>query len=225
MAKGSIGRLDELNFMIDTGALPSVVSSRVVKELKLQGIREQLSVFTRDVSVQRVVIPDVALGPIHLQAMPALARNLDFIQRQTGVRVDAVIGLNVLGRCNLAIDYKTRKMIFGTQVSEEPGIPLEVGPGCMLVLVRFGDCRLRLMVDTRAKHLMLFESRFRSHFPNLRPSGRSSGSEAGAVAGHEHRRSRSGPAAGEPDPVRSRFHSGFRWPAGSEQSEGGTRHS
>lgn len=169
VAKGSIGEKRNRNLLIDTGAVPSVVDARLAKKLKLKGRESHLSLFTKRVKVKSVVLPSLELGPIRLTDHPVMIQDLRFIERGIGVRIDAIIGLDVLGWSNLMIDYGTRRLHFGVRVSDEPKIPLELGPGCMLLAVRIEGRTLRLMVDTGASGLMLFETRFRTLFPNLRP--------------------------------------------------------
>lgn len=171
VARGSIAEKGNRNFLIDTGAVPSVVDARLAKKLKLKGRESQLSFFTDRVKVKSVVLPSLELGPIRLTEHPVLVQDLRFIERGIGVRIDAVIGLDVLGWSNLTVNYGTRRLHFGVQVSDEPRIPLELGPGCMLLSVRIEDRTLRLMVDTGASGLMLFEDRFRKLFPNLKLKG------------------------------------------------------
>ena len=76
VARGSIGNLRNLNFLIDTGAVPSVLDRRIAKKLHLTGSFEKLSVFTNELEAQRVIAPEVSLGPFHADALPAVVGNL-----------------------------------------------------------------------------------------------------------------------------------------------------
>ncbi len=49
---------------------------------------------------------------------------------------------------------------------------MEVGPGCMVIRARAGQNQLRLMVDTGAPGLMLYEKGFKKKFPNARRLGK-----------------------------------------------------
>lgn len=57
VAQGSIGSLKKLNFLIDTGAVPSVVAQRIARKLALRGTVDKVTVFSQTLQTQRVVLP------------------------------------------------------------------------------------------------------------------------------------------------------------------------
>lgn len=59
VARGSVGNLKSLNFLLDTGAVPSVLDERVANKLRLTGTVEKLSIFTKELEAERVSMPDV----------------------------------------------------------------------------------------------------------------------------------------------------------------------
>ena len=65
VVRGSIGNARNLNFLLDTGASPSVVDRRVAQKLHLQVSSGQLSTFTQKVAVDQSVAADIHLGPFH----------------------------------------------------------------------------------------------------------------------------------------------------------------
>src|SRR5215469_1177095 len=95
VAKGSMGRLQKLNFIIDTGAVPSVVDARVARRLGLKGTFDTVSVFSKDVRTEEVVVPTIELGPVHAESVRFLAQDLRFIENGLGLRIDAIIGFDV----------------------------------------------------------------------------------------------------------------------------------
>jgi hypothetical protein len=97
VAQGGVGRLKNLNFIIDTGAVPSVVDQRVARKLGLAGRAEQLSVFNRNLEAQRVVLPDLALGPLRARSVDVRVTDLSAFERALGVPIAGMIGLDVLG--------------------------------------------------------------------------------------------------------------------------------
>lgn len=64
VVQGSIGSLNKLNFLIDTGAVPSVLDQRIARKLRLVGKEESVSVFSGSLRALRVEVADVQLGPI-----------------------------------------------------------------------------------------------------------------------------------------------------------------
>ncbi|MGD0921694.1 MAG: retropepsin-like aspartic protease [Terriglobia bacterium] len=171
VVKGSIAGLDKLNFLIDTGAVPSVVDRRIAQKLKLSGNGQSLSVFSQSVQAQGVVLSDVALGPIRAERLPVLVRDLAFIEEGMGIHIDAMVGLDVLARSSFRIDYQSKKMIFGAVEPSEYSVVFEPRPGYVLVQFEVEGQPLRLVVDTGAKDVVLFESRVHGRLASVRTAG------------------------------------------------------
>lgn len=183
VVRGSVGGIKNLNFVIDTGAVPSVVDTRLSHRLGLTGQPDQVSVFTHSVPAERVVLPDVIVGPIHVTRLEALVQDLTFIERGLGERVDALIGLDVLGKMNFSIDYASQRLIFdpvleGQTVWSE----LEAGNSYVATQIQLQGVPLRLMVDTGVKHVVLFENRVQSLLPVDRIQGARITSNLGGTA-------------------------------------------
>ncbi len=137
VAQGGVGRLKNLNFIIDTGAVPSVVGQRVARKLGLVGRAEQLSVFNRNLEAQRVVLPDLVLGPLRARSVDVLVTDLSAFERALGVPIAGMIGLDVLGSSDFSIDYATKTLSFGRleMPASVGSVPFETGQG--YVTVRF----------------------------------------------------------------------------------------
>jgi predicted aspartyl protease len=166
-----MGGLEKLKFLIDTGAVPSVVDRRIAHKLRLVGARNQVSVYNQNLETQEVVVPSVELGPIRTASLPAVVEDLSSVEENLGVRIDAIIGLDVLGSSNFCIDYEAKKISFGRSGDPFPSpelvVPFQVGPGSLFVKMEVQGEPLRLMVDTGAKSLMLFENRVKGRLPVL----------------------------------------------------------
>ena len=126
VAKGSMGGLQKLNFIIDTGAVPSVVDARVARKLGLKGTLDAVSVFSKDVRTEEVVVPSIELGPVHAESVRCLAQDLGFIEKGLGLRIDAIVGLDVLGGHDFSIDYESKRIRFelptgGGQLDQDNG--------------------------------------------------------------------------------------------------------
>jgi hypothetical protein len=182
VVRGSVGGQDKLNFLIDTGAVPSVVDQRIVRKLKLSGRAESLSVFSQNVPAQRVVLPDLQIGPVSAQRLPVLVRDLAFVERGLGVRIDALVGLDVLGRSSFSIDYQAKKIVFGAVDRSESGVAFVLMPGYVVVQLDVQGQSLWLVVDTGTKDLVLFEGRVRGRFRSVRNAGTKAASNMGGEA-------------------------------------------
>jgi predicted aspartyl protease len=183
VVRGSIGGLKGLNFIIDTGAVPSVVDRRLSHRLGLPEQADQVSVFARTVPAQRVVLPHVDVGPVHAAGVEALVQDLSFIERMLGVRIDALIGLDVLGRRSFSIDYASGCLRFDTLPdAAEVWANMAEGHSFAAVEIDLNGVPTRLMVDTGVKHLILFEGRVQGRFASDRiQSVRLSSNIAGTV--------------------------------------------
>jgi len=178
VAKGSMGRLQKLNFIIDTGAVPSVVDARVARRLGLKGTFDTVSVFSKDVRTEEVVLPTVDLGPVHAESVRFLAQDLRFIENRLGVRIDAIIGFDVLGGHDFSIDYQSKRIAFELPTGEansptanELQVPFERGPGFVTVQIQIQGRPLRLMVDTGTNDLVLFAPKVQGRLAGVKTVG------------------------------------------------------
>ena len=179
VARGSIGNLKNLNFLIDTGAVPSILDGRIAKKLRLTGAVGQLSIFTKELDAERVTMRDVNLGPLHADVLPALVRDLSYLRRDMGTRVDAVIGFDFLNQSAFTIDYESKKITVGPLDPTMATIHYEAYPGFALVEMKIQKRKLRLLVDTGASGLVLFESATRDCLDAIRVVGTEIGSNMG----------------------------------------------
>ncbi len=176
---GSVGPLEKLNLLVDTGAVPSVIDRRIAKRLKLAGTVERLTVFSQDVQARRVVVPELRVGPVIATSVQVLVQDLAFIGQGLGTHVDAMIGFDVLGRSNFSIDYEAKKLVFGPVEPSETPHALQVGPGFVYLTLHVQERPIYLVVDTGAKDLILFDSRVRDRLKGLRTQGTKTSSNLG----------------------------------------------
>jgi predicted aspartyl protease len=162
IAHGSVGNLKNLNFVVDTGAVPSILDKRIARQLHLTGTSETVSVLTHNVNTKRAVAPNVTLGPMKTEALPVVIRDLSFASDALGSRVDVMIGFDFLGRGPFMIDYENRKIVFGPIDPSLRAMPYEAHPGYALVELKIKGQSLGLLLDTGASDLVLFASAIRN---------------------------------------------------------------
>jgi predicted aspartyl protease len=158
VVRGSVGNIKNLNFLVDTGAVPSVLDQRIAQRLHLTGATEKLSVFTQKVDTERAVAPNVHIGPQQAEALPVVVKDLSFASDALGTHVDAMIGFDFLSRGPFTIDYESKKIVFGPVDSSLTPVPYEAHAGYALVELKIQQQSLRLLVDTGASNLVLFAS-------------------------------------------------------------------
>lgn len=161
--RGSIGGQEDLNFLLDTGAVPSVVHQRLARKLNLHGASEEISVVNQSRSVERVLLPPMRIGSLEFPSVSAVAVDLTPIERRLGIRLDAIIGLDVLGGRNLTIDYRQHKLLIGVAGETGEAVPLEVqmeaGAPFVVVRMEINSQSVRLLLDTGSDGLTLFAGR------------------------------------------------------------------
>jgi predicted aspartyl protease len=158
LVQGSIGTLNKSNLVIDTGAYPTVIDREVARKLGLSGRTEQLDAVDRTVSGMAVVLPKIEVGPIQATRVRSLVQDLSDVSRRAGVRIDALVGLNVLARSSFLIDYDTKKIFFGRLTPLPNTVPFHLANARLCVDLQAGSRSVRMLVDTGAEKVMLFAS-------------------------------------------------------------------
>src|SRR5438552_325925 len=156
VVRGSLGKLEKRNFIIDTGTNPSVLDERIARHLGLSGRKEKLSLVNREIDTTTVLIPSIGLGPLARESMPMLVQDLSFFQRKLGVRIDALIGLDILVSSSFEIDYAARRISFGSTTPGSEAVSFKTDPPLVTVEMMIEDQPFRLVVDTGASDLILF---------------------------------------------------------------------
>ncbi len=156
VARGSAGTLKGLTFLLDTGASSSVLDPEIARRLHLQRLPASIAVLGGSVPAERSVAPSLNLGPTQRNNVPVLLEDLSFLQKALPVRVDGIIGLDVLGQSAFVIDYPARKIHFGAIPALPDAIPLHMAGGLAIIDAEVNDLPAHLLLDTGAASLFLF---------------------------------------------------------------------
>jgi hypothetical protein len=168
VVQGSIGSLIKLNFILDTGAYPTVIDHDLAQRLSLTGHQEEIDAVDRTLSGAGVTISDVAVGPIHATKVRGIVQDLSDVSKRAGVRIDALVGLNVLAHSSFRIDYGAKKVIFGPVDPLPSSVPFHLANGRLCVDLQVGSKPVRMLVDTGAEKVVLLGS----HVPWISHSDR-----------------------------------------------------
>ncbi|RPJ58584.1 MAG: hypothetical protein EHM23_01765 [Acidobacteria bacterium] len=147
VVRGSLPGLDRnVNMLIDTGATATVVNRKLAKRVGLRTLPDmgiKLSAFGSGMKVERVLVRDLRLGR-RVITRSCLASDLPWKD------IDIVVGVDILRRTALTIDYESLKLVFGATSISQAAVALEDTEGLLVVQVMMNGQTIRLAVDTGA---------------------------------------------------------------------------
>jgi len=157
---GRLGNLEHQNLLLDTGTSPSMIDRSVSEKLRLQGAARDIALFNKKIAAQTVTLSDVELGPLHPRNLPVMVADFSKVAEGLGTRIDAVIGLDVLGATSFTLDYQKHRIYFHA-TSERHSAHFSSGPQFITVDLRTSGRDLHLLLDTGTPRLVLFSDALR----------------------------------------------------------------
>jgi predicted aspartyl protease len=180
--RGSIANLERLRFLIDTGTYRTLIAERIARNLQLRSSNNAtLTIFGQAQLAEPVTLSHLQVGPIRRENFPVLAAELSSRVGTLGWQLDGILGLDLLrGHC-LVLDYRTRQLIFGCQTGWSTSVPLDAQSPYLLVPVKIDEHDYRLLVDTGADVIALYERAGAGHADTLESTSYSADTLAGTV--------------------------------------------
>ena len=157
MVRGSVGERHKLNFLIDTGSSSTVVDGSLARKLRLARSPRTIAVFASTVTTEQVLLPSLQLGSLRATLLPAVVRDLSYFQDSLSAHVDVIVGIDLLSRTSFTVDYEARKLILGPAERLSNSVPCDPRSPYPTVALRLGHRVVRVIVDTGAQELALFE--------------------------------------------------------------------
>ena len=154
---GSVGPLKGLNFLLDTGANPSILDPRIAGKLHLATTPAVTAVLEGTIQSQTAIVPSLQIGPLQRQNLPVVIGDLSFIQNAFPFRLDGIIGLDVLGQTALEIDYRSHEIRFDLSPLSPGSIPFRIQRGLAIVDATINHTQVHLLLDTGAPSIILFQ--------------------------------------------------------------------
>ena len=158
VVRGSAGPLKGLNFLFDTGASPSVLAPRIAKKLHLATEPTPIAVVGGMIEGRSAIVASMQIGPIARENVPVSVQDLSSIQVGLPIRLDGIVGLDVLGQSTFVIDYMSRQISFGHLPLMTDSIPFHFKGGFPLIDAVVNRSPVHLLVDTGASSMVLFEA-------------------------------------------------------------------
>ena len=159
VVQGGIGEFGERNLLIDTGAYPSAIDWGVAQKLKLQVKQGQSRALGANIAAGATLVPEVEVGPLRAQNLPVVVEDLSRLSTELGIRVDALIGMDVLARSSFRIDYIDKEVAFGAPTHLAYSTPIEARKAMACVGMQVSGRVVYLLVDTGAARTVLFADR------------------------------------------------------------------
>jgi len=161
--RGEIGATRDMNFLLDTGAVPSVLNQRAAARMGIRGVMGSLTVLNQESQSEYVTVDEVRLGWIHAARLPMVVVDLAHLEQRLGTRIDAIIGLDFFAGQDISIDYKQRKITRGLSGQARHVLPVEVysvgGAPYWVLPISLDGKAFRVLLDTGANDLGLFAPR------------------------------------------------------------------
>jgi hypothetical protein len=104
-------------------------------------------------------LPELQIGAVNRSGIEAWAGAIEFADMDRSERIDGLLGLDVLRETNLSIDYEARTVTFGPVSHSNDPIPFYRGLPIVTVPLMVQGRSVRLLLDTAAKDVLLYESR------------------------------------------------------------------
>lgn len=173
VVQGGIGPLINLNFLVDTGAVPSVLNEKVASRIGVTGVSGSFALLHKNIQAQYVTVDEVHFGSIRAVGLPMVVVDLARFERLLGTRIDAIVGLDILANQSFAIDYNRRTITPRLSGSTQHVMPVEIltfsGAPYWVLPINLGGHIFRVLLDTGANDLALFAGH--TSKPDLDPPG------------------------------------------------------
>jgi len=155
VVQGSLGDLQKRNLVIDTGAYPSIIDTGIARKLHISGHSEELDAVNHKLSHPVVMVSSIDVGPIHAHGVRAMTADLSAASQAFGLRIDALIGLDVLQHASFRIDYRAKRIFFSEVETLPFSVPFRWTEGMLTISLQANSGTLRMLVDTGAQSTLL----------------------------------------------------------------------
>lgn len=157
--KGSIGPLNGVNLILDTGTTPSAISKELASRRNLRGNVEPLQALNATVQTQSFILPSIQVGPISGSDIRVVVHDLAQLEHNLGISLAGIVGLDVLRAQNFTIDYLKKKIVFGASAPTRNSVHFEGQSPLLTVRATIDGQPVRLILDSGSPGIVVFRNR------------------------------------------------------------------
>lgn len=155
----AIGGIRDLSFAVDTGSGRTIIDQRLARQLRLPEAPAQLAAVNRSIPAPESIAAAFEMGPVRIDSVPVLVRDLAFLRKLTGRHIDGILGLDVLSRQTFSVDYHRHKLLLGDCLAGEFHVSLVRTTSMLAVPVQIHGSVVNLLVDTGASEMQLYANK------------------------------------------------------------------
>lgn len=162
VVEGSIGELHGLRFLLDTGVTRSVIDRRMADKMALPRRTASLINFDKAVEVESCEVPEISLGAEHVANLKMTVADLGYLGA-SGLRIDAVVGWDLLGRKSFRLDFGRKLVVF--EPKEHRGnrfAPIRPNDWFLMVETYVDGTPVWMVADTGAQGVTFYQERLGS---------------------------------------------------------------
>lgn len=168
IVKGTVGTIKGVNLILDTGTTPTSISKSLASRLKLHGNTEPLKTLNGVIQTESFTLPHIEVAAFSANELRVVTQDFKFMEDSLGLTIGGILGLDVLRSHAFTIDYRKKKISFGTIREAKNLVHFETQSPLLTVKASVEGQELRLIVDSGTSGLVIFGNRFKENAGALR---------------------------------------------------------
>jgi hypothetical protein len=157
--RGSIGSHKNLQFLVDFGTTYTLLDRQIASE-RADGQKVEVTHFSNSIQSAETIVPEFAIGTMVLKDFHAYIVDMSQIPAAPP-EISGVIGLDVLQRQNVTIDFVEKKLVLSSRVYGDHQMPLQKCDSGFAVDVSWKGVPVKLALSTGVEVVTLDEDRIR----------------------------------------------------------------
>ena len=169
IVKGTIGSIENVNIMLDTGSSPTAISRDIADQLNLRRNPQSLLMSNGSINVQSDILSSIRIGALQAQSLKVIVQDLRFMEHKLGIPIGGIAGLDVLSTASFMIDYRKRKIVFEPIEATRKAVPFATRLPFLTLKAKIKGQEVRLLVDSGTSALLVYRNRLKIKLEQLSP--------------------------------------------------------